>query len=73
MLNANPEELKIEFLAMKLSRMQNLIDQRAKFCSQKEAARAFGCSERKIQMFENYKCTDPYLIWCYRKYFKNKK
>jgi hypothetical protein len=70
MIKADPEELKAEFEALKLFRMQDLLMKRAKFCTQSEAARAFGVSVRKIQQFENYKCTDAYLIWCYKRYFR---
>lgn len=73
MLNTDPEELKTEFEALKLFRMQDLIAKRANFCTQSEAARAFGVSIRKIQQFETYKCTDPYLIWVYKRQFKNQK
>jgi len=70
MLKADPEELKFDFLAKKLFRMQSLVGKRANFCTQADAARAFGVSVRKIQQFENYKCTDAYLIWCYKRYFR---
>jgi hypothetical protein len=73
MLKTDPEQLKLEFEALKLFRMQKLIAERENFCTQKEAARAFGVSIRKIQHFEKYDCTDPYLIWCYKRYFNSQK
>ena len=66
----NSESLKMEFEIKMMSRMQNIIPLRAEFCTQKEAAHKFGCSLRKIQMFENYISLDPFLIWCYSRSFK---
>lgn len=64
------EALKMEFYIKMIKRMNDLVGLRAKHCTQRNAAKMFGCSIRKIQMFESLETTDPYLIWCYGRFFK---
>ena len=62
------QDFKNNYLVLFYSKVQILVELRKKLCiSQSEIARVTDVSLRKIQMFENYKSNDAYLIYCYKK------
>ena len=61
------QDFKNNYLVLFYSKVQILVELRKKLCiSQSEIARVTDVSLRKIQMFENYKSNDAYLLYCYK-------
>lgn len=59
-------ELRSEYQMRFYSKVQELTQKRKKLrVTQFQMSRLAGCSERKIQLFENYKSLDYYLIFIY--------
>ena len=61
------QDFKNNYLVLFYSKVQILVELRKKLhISQSEIARVTDVSLRKIQMFENYKSNDAYLLYCYK-------
>lgn len=71
METAVKQDFKTIYLLRFYNQVQELVEKRKLLrVSQKEIARITEVSERKIQMFENYNCTDHYLLFCYQQILK---
>lgn len=61
------QDFKNNYLLLFYSKVQKLVQKRKNLhISQTEISRVTNVSLRKIQMFENYKSNDAYLLYCYK-------